>query len=96
MKKLFQSQWALGFFGLPAEYSVTLHKEIFTLTYHGGGGFIFSEVYGMPVYLRKFYIKELVDAKKREKDSTKQKDTSQPGQVPNFIREHAKNKKNKT
>ncbi len=94
MKKLFQSQWALGFFGLPAEYSVTLQKEIFTLTYHGGGGFIFSEVYGMPVYLRKFFIKELVEAKKREKDSTKEQ--KEPGQVPKFIREHAQNKKNKT
>lgn len=95
MKKLFQSQWASGFFGLPAEYSVTLQKEIFTLTYHGGGGFIFSEVYGMPVYLRKFFLGELADAKKREKASTNQQKDTQPGQVPNFIREHAKNKSKK-
>lgn len=93
MKKLFQSQWASGFFGLPAEYSVTLQKEIFTLTYHGGGGFIFSEVYGMPVYLRKFFLGELADAKKREKASTKQqKEVPEQGQVPNFIRKHGKNK----
>ncbi len=90
MKKLFLSQWALGFFGLPAEYSVALHKEIFTLIYHGGGGFILSEVYNLPVHLRKFYLKELADTKKRESESTKQKPDVVPGQVPKFMKGRGK------
>ncbi len=27
--------------------------------YHGGGGFIHSEVYNMPVWLRKFHIQKI-------------------------------------
>jgi hypothetical protein len=33
-----------------------------------GNGFIHSDVYSMPTYLRKFYLKELIDAKKKESD----------------------------
>ena len=32
------------------------------------GGFTHSDVYNMPVYLRTFYYKKLVDAKKKEKN----------------------------
>lgn len=55
------------------------------MVYHGGGGFILSEVYCLPVYLRKFYLKELVDSKKRENESTKKQDEV-PGQVPKFMK----------
>ena len=44
-----------------------------------GEGFIFSDVYDMPVYLRNFYYKKLVDAKKKEKeeiDKSKKKASS--------------------
>ena len=34
-----------------------------------GNGFTHSEVYSMPVYLRKFYIKQLVDVKKKENEA---------------------------
>ena len=36
--------------------------------YYCEGGFIHSDVYDMPVYLRKFYYNKLVDAKKTEKE----------------------------
>ncbi len=84
MKILLMSQWASGFFGRPAGYSATLHKEIFALVYYGGGGFTFSDVYEMPIYLRKFYFKELTETKQREKKDTK-KDDIIPGQVPKFV-----------
>ena len=31
-----------------------------------GAGFTHSDVYRMPVYLRKFYMRKLVDVKKKE------------------------------
>lgn len=55
-------------FGLPPEYKVALHEEIFSLCYYSNGGFGHSDVYGLPVYLRKFYLKKLVAAKKEESD----------------------------
>jgi hypothetical protein len=34
-------------------------------------GFTWSEVYHMPVYLRRFYFKKLVDMKKKEAEEVK-------------------------
>lgn len=54
------------FFGLTPEYKVELHKQIFTLCYHSNGGFDFMSVYSMPVHLRLFYFKQLIDVKNDE------------------------------
>jgi len=52
------------------------------LCYHGNG-FIQSDVYRLPVHLRNFYYKELVDAKKRENDATtKAQKSSQQSKGP--------------
>ncbi len=53
-------------FGLAPEYKVSLHEEIFNLCYYSNGGFSQSEVYALPTYLRRFYLKKLLDAKKQE------------------------------
>jgi len=55
-------------FGLAPNYKVVLHEEIFNLCYYSNGGFTQSEVYALPVYLRQFYLKKLVDIKKQEAD----------------------------
>ena len=36
-----------------------------------GQGFTHSDVYGMPVYLRNFYYKKLVDTRQKENDEMK-------------------------
>jgi hypothetical protein len=36
-----------------------------------GSGFNHSDVYNMPIYLRKFYYKTLSDTKKKESDQIK-------------------------
>ena len=54
------------FFGLSLEYKLGMHEEIFSVCYAGKGGFIWSDVYNMPVHLRKFYIKLISDAIDRE------------------------------
>ena len=47
-----------SFFGLRAEDKPAIHDQIFSLCFHGKGGFNFTEVYNMPIYLRHFYIKK--------------------------------------
>ena len=34
--------------------------------YHGGGGFIHSEVYNMPIWMRLYHIKKINQFKKKE------------------------------
>ena len=34
-------------------------SEIHDLTYHGGGGFIYSEVWQMPIMTRRFHIRKI-------------------------------------
>jgi hypothetical protein len=67
----------LGFFGLPSNYSVILHKQIFELCYYGNG-FTQEGVYRLPVHLRNFYYKELVDAKEAEKKSAEKNQSTSP------------------
>jgi hypothetical protein len=50
------------FFGLGIEYKLGLHEEIFSLCYHGKGGFTWDEVYGLPIHLRRFYIQQVSKA----------------------------------
>lgn len=38
-----------------------VYKEVHELTYHGGGGFTYSEVYNMPIYLRRYSLKQISD-----------------------------------
>jgi hypothetical protein len=37
------------------------------LIYHGNGGFNFLDVYNMPIWARKFYIKKIVEFKQEER-----------------------------
>lgn len=64
------------FFGLPKDYRKVLHEDIFTLIYHGNG-FTHTDVYNMPVYLRRFYIETLIKEKKRESDEIKKQENLQ-------------------
>ena len=38
------------------------------LVYASEGGFTHSDVYNMPVYLKRFYLKKLTELKKKEKE----------------------------
>ena len=41
---------------------MVVHSEVFDLVYHGKGGFTWHDVYNLPVFLRRFYIKKIVKA----------------------------------
>tara|TARA_R110000803_G_C11866159_1_gene307830 strand:- start:472 stop:672 length:201 start_codon:yes stop_codon:yes gene_type:complete len=36
--------------------------------YHGGGGFIHSEVYNMPIWMRKFHIQKINEHNKNQQE----------------------------
>ena len=71
---------ALAFFGLTPDYRNILFTQIHDLVYHGGGGFIHSEVYNMPIWVRKFHIHKVSEWNKKRNEEMKkaQKGNSQP------------------
>jgi hypothetical protein len=62
----------LTFFGLTSKYRNVIFQQIHDLVYHGGGGFIHSEVYNMPVWMRKFHIQSINKYLKEKSDQQKQ------------------------
>ena len=67
------SPFPLGqaFFGLSQEYRKQFWVQIHDLVYHGNGGFIFSEVYNMPIWLRKFNIQQINKFNKKQEEEIK-------------------------
>ena len=73
------SHWLSDFFGLKLEHKKVIHQNIFTILYHSNGGFTHSDVYNLPIYLRDFYLNEIIEVKKKgQKSATEfQKNTSE-------------------
>ena len=70
------------FFGLGPEYKLGIHQEIFSLCYHGQGGFTWEEVYNLPIYLRRFYIQQInkvIQEKNKATESAQKSKMSSPG-----------------
>ncbi len=58
--------WPSTFFGLTPKNKPDIHEEVFALCYYGQGGFTHDEVYNMPIYLRRFYLKEIKKVQDRQ------------------------------
>jgi hypothetical protein len=56
------------FFGLSPVYRKQFFTQIHDLVYHGNGGFIHSEVYNMPIWLRKFHIQSINDFQEKQQE----------------------------
>jgi hypothetical protein len=57
---------------------MSVYNEVHDLVYHGGGGYSYSEVYNMPIYLRRYsitrinnYLKEKKEAEEKVVNDTK-------------------------
>jgi len=77
------------FFGLGVNYRPLIHKEIFQLVFYTKGSFPWLDVYNMPVFLRKFYLKEVeqafIEKAKAIEDATRGSSSngiSKPGIIP--------------
>ena len=49
-----------------------VYDEVHDLVYHGGGGFAYSEVYNMPIYLRRYSLKKINDFLKARKEAERE------------------------
>jgi len=58
------------FFGPNPKYKEVVHDEIFSLINYGNS-FTFSDVYTMPVMMRRYYLDKLVKVKKQEQEAQK-------------------------
>ena len=68
------------FFGLTPKYRGLLFTQIHDLVYHGGGGFIHSEVYNMPIWMRQYHIKKVNEyLTKQQEEIEKQQGKSNMG-----------------
>ena len=68
------------FFGLTPQYRNILFSQIHDLVYHGGGGFIHSEIYNMPVWLRRFHITKINEhVEKQNKEQRQAQGNEQVG-----------------
>jgi len=69
------------FFGLGHDYKLGIHREIFSLCYHGQGGFTWGEVYDLPIYLRRFYIQQInkvIEEKNKANEVASKSNASSP------------------
>ena len=46
-----------------------MYNEVHDLVYHGGGGYSYSEVYNMPIYLRRYSITRINNYLKDKKEA---------------------------
>ena len=61
------------FFGFKPEHRVDLHDQIFNMLWAGEGRWTWSDIYYMPLFLRKFYIKKLNSIHEKQKTAEKQR-----------------------
>jgi len=67
---------------LNPEDKVRIHKEIFHLIYNSNGGFTHDEVYTMPIFLRYFYLRMLIEQRENENKEAKSGEHVPSGNVP--------------
>lgn len=72
------------FFGLATDYKLGLHEEIFSLCYFGKGGFTWSEVYELPIHLRRFYIQQVSKAIEEKNKAEKSEYNKAKKSAPTF------------
>ncbi len=59
------------FFGLTPNYKLQIYQEIHDLVYYGNGGFIYSEVYQMPIHIRRYHIRQIDVLHKKQNEAMK-------------------------
>ena len=69
----------LTFFGLTSktapQYRINSLTEVHEVVFHGGGGYTWSEVYNMPIYLRRFTLLKIKEHIENVNKAAKPKDS---------------------
>lgn len=55
-------------FGLTQEYRINVYSQIHEIVFHGKGGYNWTEVYNMPLWLRRFTFKKIEEFYEKEKE----------------------------
>lgn len=66
---------------------------MFNIAYHSNGAFNITELYNLPVYLRQFYARKLVEVKNKEAESAKSASKQSPKRIskpPSSVRSRLK------
>ena len=61
----------LTFFGLASSYRGMLQDQIFDLMYYGKMGWTYTELYNLPVHIRRYFYLKLADVRKKENEAEK-------------------------
>ena len=83
-----------GFFGLTPEDKLNIYSLIHEIVFHGKGGYTWSEVYNMPIWLRRFTFQKIKAFYEKENEQNEQalrKAKSSSKRQPNY-RTRASNK----
>ena len=48
---------------------MSVYNEVHDLVYHGGGGYSYSEVYNMPIYIMRYSITRINNYLKEKKEA---------------------------
>ena len=79
MSQRLTSLLVFSFFGLTPQYRVNLFSQVHDLVFHGGGGFQYTEVYNMPIWLRLFHTNKISEYNQEQNDKAEQ---AQKGSSP--------------
>ena len=79
----------LTFFGLTPEYRARLFSQIHEIVFFGKGGYSWTEVYEMPIWLRRFTWQKINEHYKEERQETEKankqiKSAQSKIKIPNY------------
>lgn len=88
-----RSQLQLRFFGLNSEYRKAIFKQIHEIVFHGNGGYDWTTVYNMPIWLRNVtfdFIKESIKQQNPENKNDENIDITKinKNNIPQHLLEH--------
>lgn len=85
-------QLGLTFFGLTQSDRINVYRQIHEIVFHGNGGYDWSTVYNMPIWLRNYTFNLLNDYyinKNKPQETVSNKDTQIV--VPDYVTKTPKN-----
>ena len=84
MKKRYQFQLDLTFFGLTSDIIPQVRSSLFTqiheIVFHGQGGYDWETVYNMPVWLRKFTFDQINTFYSKKQQQQQEQQSKNPNQ----------------
>ena len=82
---MYQCLSALTFFGLTQPYRLSVFSQIHEIVFHGKGGYTWSDVYNMPLWLRKFTFEKIKEFYEKEKEEMEKRNKQTSNESPNKL-----------